>query len=274
MAGFEPTAFRSQSGRATKLRHTPSGATRRVHARRQRGCRISRAAGRTTPGAPPPRSLERPGRAAWKRPPPPSARSPPERTTRRSKRARTASAGARAVSRRAAGPTSGGDSHPAQAPPWTRGPVARTDTHGVGTVVTPRERRRAAGPAQTLATGCARHLPQEGVVGANGWHGPRCSARAGVGGIATARAWPGGEDAQGVRRTRFPGTGVRTRRSRLRRRVTSATAPLRASVRPFRDARGRGRTEGVCDEGGRPGTMPSCRRSPDRGARCAGVAQW
>lgn len=24
VAGFEPTAFRSQSGRATKLRHTPS----------------------------------------------------------------------------------------------------------------------------------------------------------------------------------------------------------------------------------------------------------
>lgn len=252
MAGFEPTAFRSQSGRATKLRHTPSGATRRVHARRQRGCRISRAAGRTTPGAPPPRSLERPGRAAWKRLPP-SARSPPERTARRSKRARTASAGARAVSRRAAGPTSGGDSHPAQAPPWTRGPAARTDTHGVGTVVTPRERRLTAGPAQTLATGCARHLPQEGVVGANGWHGPRCSARAG--GRRRDRDRPRvarGEDAQGVRRTRFPGTGVRTRRSRHRRRVTSAAAPLRASVRPVRDARGRGRTEGVCDEGDDP----------------------
>ena len=206
---------------------------------------------------------------------PPSARSPPERTARRSKRARTASAGARAVSRRAAGPTSGGDSHPAQAPPWTRGPAARTDTHGVGTVVTPRERRLTAGPAQTLATGCARHLPQEGVVGANGWHGPRCSARAG--GRRRDRDRPRvarGEDAQGVRRTRFPGTGVRTRRSRHRRRVTSAAAPLRASVRPVRDARGRGRTEGVCDEGGRPGTMPSCRRSPDRGARCAGVAQW
>jgi hypothetical protein len=25
VAGFEPTAFRSQSGRATKLRHTPFG---------------------------------------------------------------------------------------------------------------------------------------------------------------------------------------------------------------------------------------------------------
>lgn len=51
VAGFEPTAFRSQSGRATKLRHTPSGATRRVHARRQRGCRISRAPLGTGPRA-------------------------------------------------------------------------------------------------------------------------------------------------------------------------------------------------------------------------------
>lgn len=87
MAGFEPTAFRSQSGRATKLRHTPSGATRRVHARRQRGCRISRAAGRTTPGAPPPRSLERPGRAAWKRLPPFGTE--PTRTHRASKQTGT-----------------------------------------------------------------------------------------------------------------------------------------------------------------------------------------
>jgi hypothetical protein len=45
VAGFEPTAFRSQSGRATKLRHTPSGASRRVHARRPLGRRISRAPG-------------------------------------------------------------------------------------------------------------------------------------------------------------------------------------------------------------------------------------
>ncbi len=40
VAGFEPTAFRSQSGRATKLRHTPSGAIRRVHARGRNGRRL------------------------------------------------------------------------------------------------------------------------------------------------------------------------------------------------------------------------------------------
>ena len=38
VAGFEPAAFRSQSGRATKLRHTPSprGAVRRFGAVRER----------------------------------------------------------------------------------------------------------------------------------------------------------------------------------------------------------------------------------------------
>ncbi|CAK7284577.1 hypothetical protein SGPA1_30450 [Streptomyces misionensis JCM 4497] len=46
VAGFEPTAFRSQSGRATKLRHTPSGARRRVHGRTARVGRILRGGAR------------------------------------------------------------------------------------------------------------------------------------------------------------------------------------------------------------------------------------
>lgn len=273
MAGFEPTAFRSQSGRATKLRHTPSGATRRVHARRQRGCRISRAAGRTTPGAPPPRSLERPGRAAWKRPPPFGTE--PTRTHRASKQ--TGTHGERRRPRRVA--------------PRGRSDVGRRLASGTGPALDTRA-SGANGHARS-GNGCyASRAAPRGWACANSGHrlreAPaargcrRCKRMARTamfcaGGRRRDRDRPRvarGEDAQGVRRTRFPGTGVRTRRSRLRRRVTSAAAPLRASVRPVRDARGRGRTEGVCDEGGRPGTMPSCRRSPDRGARCAGVAQW
>lgn len=253
MAGFEPTAFRSQSGRATKLRHTPSGATRRVHARRQRGCRISRASVRTTLRAPPGRRLERPGRAVTKRPPSLRHGAHPNAPRVEANGHAQRTPGARAVSRRAAGPTSGrplaSGTDPAQD---TRSIDAngharrRRASRGIRgeVVVTPRRRRVAGRPAH--GSGDRLRTMREAPTGRDGWRPFRAGGRRQDGDrLCAAR----GEDAQGVRRSRFLGAGVRARRSRRRRRVTSVAAPLRASVRPARDARGRGRTEGVCDEG-------------------------
>lgn len=259
MAGFEPTAFRSQSGRATKLRHTPSGATRRLHARRQRGCRISRAPARTVPRAPPPGCLEQPGRGIAKRPPPPRHGAHPTRTAHRSKRTRTASPG------RPRGVAPRGRSDVGAALANGTGPARGSR---VGVVVTPRKRRAAGRPAHAPARaahdargahqragaasasasasadmdGADRGVPQPTAVAAV----PRGRASAGSGPPVRG---PGrghsGRSTDTVPRHWCPGAAFPSPAARDPR----DSAPARPGAPCRWPVRSAGRAEGVCDEG-------------------------